>query len=125
LTIDITTDGAKLEKKLCHVNIGFKIVDIDSVDPNTGKIVLKNMQSEQWYFPVMALIAKYNKSTYKKYFNYIFDFCNQVRANGWIEKDDTRWNPFLVPEPQYMKSCQLCISVGSAAKGPGVVHFSH
>jgi hypothetical protein len=36
VNISITIDGAKLEGKLCHVNIGFKSVDADAVDPNTG-----------------------------------------------------------------------------------------
>jgi hypothetical protein len=72
------------------------------------------MQSDQWCFPVMMIIAKDNTSTYKKYFHYIFDFCNEVRAN-----------PFLVPDLQYMKSHQLCLGVDGACKGPGVVHFCH
>jgi hypothetical protein len=37
VTIDITIDGAKLEGKLCHVTIGFKIVYVDAVNPNTGE----------------------------------------------------------------------------------------
>jgi hypothetical protein len=69
LTIAITTDGAKLEGKLCHVTIGFMIVDVDAIDQNTGEKVLRNMQSDQWCFPLMMIIAKDNKSTYKKYFD--------------------------------------------------------
>jgi hypothetical protein len=102
--IAITIDGAKLEGKLCHITIGFNIVDVDAVDPNTGKKAL-------WCFPAMTIIAKDNKSTYKKYFDYIFDFCNKVRANGWTTKYSTQWNPSLVPEPQDMKSHQLCLGV--------------
>jgi hypothetical protein len=83
------------------------------------------MQSDTWCFPVMTIIVKDYNSTYKKYFDYIFDFCNEVRANGWTTKDGTQWNPFLVPEPQDMKSHQLCLGVGGACKGPGVVHFCH
>jgi hypothetical protein len=69
VTIAITTNGAKLEENVCHVTIGFKSVDVDAVDPNTRKKVLRNMQSDQWCFPVMTIIAKYSKSTYKKYFD--------------------------------------------------------
>jgi hypothetical protein len=83
------------------------------------------MQRDQWCFPVMMIISKDNKSTYKKYFDYILDFCNKVRANGWTTKDGTQWNTFLVPEPQDMKSHQLCLGVGGACNGPGVVHFCH
>jgi hypothetical protein len=125
VTIDITIDGSKLEGKLCHVTIGFKIVDVDAVDPNTGKKVLRNMLSDQRCFTVMTIIAKYNRSTYKNCFDYIFDFCNEVRANGKTTKDGTQWNPFLVPEPQDMKSHQFCLGVGGACKGLGVVHFCH
>jgi hypothetical protein len=41
-------------------------------------------------------------------------FCNEVRVNGWTTKDGTQSNPFLVPEPQGMKSHQLCLDVGGA-----------
>jgi hypothetical protein len=34
--IALTIDGAKLESKLCHVTIKLKLVDIDSIDPNTS-----------------------------------------------------------------------------------------
>jgi hypothetical protein len=125
VTIAITIDGAKIEGKLCHVTIEFKIVDVDAFNPKTGKKVMRNMQSNQWCFPVMRIIAKYNKNTYKKYFDYIFDFCNEVRANGWTTKDGTQWNPFIVPDPQDMKSHQLFLGVDGACKGPGVVHFCH
>jgi hypothetical protein len=33
--------------------------------------------------------------------------------------------PFLFLKPQDMKSHQLCLGVGGACKGPGVVHFCH
>jgi hypothetical protein len=64
----------------------------------------------------MTIIAKDNKSTYKKYFDYIFDFCKEVRVIGWNTKYGTQWNPFLVPEPQDMKSHQLCPGGGGACK---------
>jgi hypothetical protein len=123
--IALTIDGAKLEGKLCHVTIGFKLVDVDSVDPNTGNKVFKNMQSDAWCFPLITIVAKDNKSTYSKYFNHIFDFCNRLRAEGLFLEDGTKWRPFLIPEPQDMKSHQICLGRGGAAKGPGVVHFDH
>jgi hypothetical protein len=121
----ITIDGAKLEGKLCHIIIGLEIVNVDAVDTSTGKGVLRNMQSDRWCFPVITIIAKDNNSTYKKYFDYIFDFYNKVRENGLTTKYGTQWNPFIVPDPQDMKSHQLCLRVGGAFKGPGVVIFCH
>jgi hypothetical protein len=50
--IALTIDGAKLEGKLCHATMGFKLVDGDAIDPNTGEKVEKNMQSDQWSFPL-------------------------------------------------------------------------
>jgi hypothetical protein len=63
VTIAITINGARLGGKLFNVTIGFKIVDMDAVDPNTGKKVMMNMQSDQWCFPLTTLIAKDSKST--------------------------------------------------------------
>jgi hypothetical protein len=40
---------------------GFKLVNPDCIDPNTGKkVVILNMQSDSWCFPIMTIIAKYN-----------------------------------------------------------------
>jgi hypothetical protein len=96
---------------------------MDAVDPHTDKKVILNMQSNQWYFPLMTLLAEYNKSTHKKYFDHILDFCNELRVNGLPLDDGTNWQPFLVPEPQDMKTYQLCLVVGGADNGPGIVHF--
>jgi hypothetical protein len=41
VAIAITIDGANLGGKLYHVTIGFKIVDLDAVDPNTGGGVIE------------------------------------------------------------------------------------
>jgi hypothetical protein len=35
------------------------------------------------------------------------------------------WKPFLVIEPQDMKSCWLCLHRGGAEKYPSVKHFFH
>jgi hypothetical protein len=39
--IALTTDGAKLEGKLCHVMSGFKLVNVNEINPNTVEKVLK------------------------------------------------------------------------------------
>jgi hypothetical protein len=35
--ITITINGAEIKGKVCHVTIGFKIVDVSAVDPYTGE----------------------------------------------------------------------------------------
>jgi hypothetical protein len=70
-----------------------------------------NMQSAEWCFPVMVILAKYNKGTYDKYFRDIFAFCDKVRTtsiNGW--------KPFRISEQQDMKSTQIVSDRGGAAK---------
>jgi hypothetical protein len=125
-TVDIalTIGGAKLKCKLCHDTIGFKLVDVDAIDPNTGEKVLKSMQSDQWSFPLVTIIEKDNKSTYIRYCDHIF-FGNSVRVNGLVGSDGSQWEPFLISEPQDMTSHQICRGRGGAAKGPGVVHFCY
>jgi hypothetical protein len=83
------------------------------------------MQSDQWSFPLMTIIAKDNKSTYTKYFHHMLDFCNSVRVNGLVGSDGSQWQPFFISEPQDMKSRQICLGQGGTAKGPDVIHFSH
>jgi hypothetical protein len=100
VNIAITIDAAKLEGKLCHVTFGFKIVDVDAVDPNTWKKVLRNMQSEQWCFPVMTIITKCNKITYKKYFDYIFDFSTRWERMDGVQKMAPSGIPFLFLSPK-------------------------
>jgi hypothetical protein len=121
--IAITIDGAKIEGQLCHATIGFKIVDVSAVDPNTGEKMYSNMQSDQWCIPIMTLIAKDSKSTYQKYFSDILDFTNRMRTEGLTLDDGTRWNKFHIPDPQDMKSHQLYLGRVGAAKGHGVVNF--
>jgi hypothetical protein len=123
--IALTINGAKLEGKFCYVMIGFKLVDVDAMNQNTGEKVKQNMQSDQWSFPLIAIVAKDTKSTYTKYVDHIFDFCNSVRVNGLVGSDGSQWQPFLIPEPQDMKSHKGCPGWDGAAKSPGVVHFCH
>jgi hypothetical protein len=73
----------------------------------------------------MTIVAKDNKSTYTKYFDHIFDFCNRVRVNGLVSSGGSQWQPFLISELEDIKSHQICLGWGCAAKGPGIVHFCH
>jgi hypothetical protein len=53
-----------------QVTLGFKIVDTDAIDPIGGNNIfseLDNMQSCNWCFPIMMMIAKSEKDTYDKY----------------------------------------------------------
>jgi hypothetical protein len=110
----ITVDGAPLDDHCGHVTIGLKIVDQDAIDTISGKNIfyeLDNMQSCTWCFPIMMLIAKYDKDTYDKYLRDIFEFCDRLRTEGLDE-----WKPFKITDPQGMKSLQLCLTRGGAAK---------
>jgi hypothetical protein len=69
------------------------------------------MQSAEWCFPVMVIIAKYNKGTYDKYLRDIFAFCDKVHM-----KSINGWKPFRISEPQDMKSTQIMLDIGGAAK---------
>jgi hypothetical protein len=116
----ITVDGAKLEDKVHHVTIEFKICDKRACDPITGELIFYenlpygeegNMQSAEWCFRLMVIIAKDNKGTYDKHFRDFFAFCDKVRTtsiNGW--------KPFLISDPQDMKSTQIVLDRGGAAK---------
>jgi hypothetical protein len=116
----ITVDGAKLDDKVHHVTIGIKICDKCAYDPVTGELIFDenlpdgeegNMQSAERCFPVMAILAKYNKGTYDKYFRDIFAFCDKVHTTSI-----NRWKPFRIYDPQEMKSTQIVLGRGGAAK---------
>jgi hypothetical protein len=81
---------------------------------------LDNLQSGAWCFPTLSLLAKYNNDTYEKYFRPIYQYCEELRTFG-VPKNG--WKPFLVSEPQNMKSNWLCLKRGGPAKAPGVKHF--
>jgi hypothetical protein len=119
----LTIEGVRLDDRTFHVTSGSKLVDPDYIDLNTEKVYL-NMQSDFWCFPIMTIVAKDKKSTYQKYFAYIFEFCNRVREFG-LEVDEGKWTNIHIPEPQDMKSHQICLKRGGAANGPVVAHFDH
>jgi hypothetical protein len=65
------------------VAIEVKIVDKDATDPISGKNIfyeLDNMQSCNWCFPIMMLIAKDDKDTYNKYLRDAFKFCDRLHT---------------------------------------------
>jgi hypothetical protein len=87
--------------------------------------VLKNMQSDQWSFPLITKMAKDNSRIYSRLFDHIFDFCDKVRDQGVTSSDGRQLNAFLIPDPKDMKSHQIFLGRGGASKGPGIVHFCH
>jgi hypothetical protein len=125
--IAITVDGEKLDDKVHHVTIGFKICDMRACDPITGQLVFDenltdgeegHMQSAEWCFTVMVILAKDNKGTYNKYFHDIFAFCDKMHTtsiNGW--------KPFCISEPQDTKSILIVVDIGGSAKVKYI--FSH
>jgi hypothetical protein len=67
------------------------------------------MQSDSWYFPIMTiLLAKDKTSTYQKYVAHSFEFCNKVHEFGF-EVGEGKWTHIHIPEPQDMKSRQICL----------------
>jgi hypothetical protein len=123
--IVMAIDGAKIEGTLMHAMIGCKLVDVDSIDPNNGEKVYKNMQSDQWSFTFITVVVKDNSKTYSILFDHIFYFCNSVTDQGKNASDGTQWNPFFIPETKDMKFHQNCLGRGGTSKGPGVVHCCH
>jgi hypothetical protein len=83
---------------------------------------LDNLQSGAWCFSDLSLLAKDNKDTYEKYLRPIYEYCDELLTVGVPKK---RWKPFLVSEPQDIKSNWLCLKRGGPAKAPGVKHFCH
>jgi hypothetical protein len=107
---------------LWYVTIRFKIADVSAVDPCTGDKVYRNMHSDQWCIPIMTLISKDSKASHHKCFGDILDLANHMRTEGLTLEDRTKWNIFLIPEPQDMKSHQLCLGCGGASKGPVILN---
>jgi hypothetical protein len=118
--IAIMVDGAKLDDYCIHVTCGFKMTDKDARDPLTGKLLLPTIQSSNNGFPITSIIAKDNKSTYNKFLRHIFECGQELRDDGIPELG---WKPFRVSEPQDMKSSQLCMNRGGAAKQ--IPYFCH
>jgi hypothetical protein len=111
--IAITVDGAKLDDYYIHVTCGFKMTDKDARDALTGKLLLPTIQSSNNAFSTMYIITKDNKSTYNKFLRHISEFGQELRDDGIPELG---WKHFRVSEPQDMKSSQLCMNSGGAAK---------
>jgi hypothetical protein len=89
------------------------MTDKDARDPLTGKLLLPTIQSSNNAFPITSIIAKDKKSTYNKFLRHIFEFGQELRDDGIPELG---WKPFRVSEPQDMKSSQMCMNRGGAAK---------
>jgi hypothetical protein len=78
------------------------------------------MQSERNCIPIISIITKDNKATYDRLLTRIFEFGQELRTVGIPELG---YRTFCVAEPQDMKSSQLCMSRGGAAKQiPHVCH---
>jgi hypothetical protein len=113
--ICLTIDGAPLDGHTGRVTIGFKICDKEAKCPISGKYIyseLKNMQSSKWAYLITMLLAKDNKGTYERYIRPISEFTEKMRTEGLGE-----WLPCSIAEPQDMKSLQLYLTRGGAAKG--------
>jgi hypothetical protein len=92
-----TVDSAQPDDNATHMNIGLNIVDKRARDPITKELILyselQNMQSRQWCFPIMTLLAKYKKYTYDHFLKPIFEECEELRTVRLSE-----WKPFAMHE---------------------------
>jgi hypothetical protein len=118
--IALTVDGAPLDDKIGHITIGFKMCD-KAARCSIMKLLIfneekegPNLQSGKFCFPVAMILAKDNKETYNKYLREIFNDVQVLRSEGIPELS---WLTFDIPEPQDMKSFQLCLGRGGACKG--------
>jgi hypothetical protein len=94
---------------------------IGNEDPlKRGNLLLPTIQSSKNAFPITSIIAKDNKATYNKFLRHNFEFGQELRDVGIPELG---WKPFRVSEPQDMKSSQLCMNRGGAAKQ--IPYFCH
>jgi hypothetical protein len=60
------------------------------------------------------ILYKDDKQTYNKYLQDIFKEVDKVSTEGFPECE---WLPFVIVEPHYMKSFQLCLGWGGPCKG--------
>jgi hypothetical protein len=115
----LTVDGALLDETAGHVTIGFKVCDKDSICPIMKLLIFNedkersNLQLGKFCFPDEMLLTKDNKETYNKYLHDIFNDVELLSDEGMPELS---WLPFDIPEPQDMKSFQLCLGRGGACK---------
>jgi hypothetical protein len=132
--IAATVDDARLDDNCQHITIGFKFCDKLAKYPVTGKYIfanedgekddehIDNLQSGAWCFPALSFLATESMGTYEKYIRPIYEYCEEL---GTVGVPKNRWKPFLVSEPQDMKSNWLCLKRGGPAKSPGIKHFCH
>jgi hypothetical protein len=124
--IALTVDGDPLDNKTGHITIGFKICNKAARCPLTKLLIFNedkegpNLQSGKFFFPVAVLLAKDNKDNFNKYLRDIFNDVKVLRSKRIPELG---WLPFEIPEPQDMKSFQLCLGWGGAYKGAN--YFFH
>jgi hypothetical protein len=81
----ITVDAGKFDDNVTHMMTCYKIVDKRARDPITKTIIyseLRNMQSGQWCFSSMTILAKDSKETYGHFLKPIFDECHDLRTDG-------------------------------------------
>jgi hypothetical protein len=120
-----TVDGAPLDDKTGHVTIGFNICNKSVIDPLMERIIFNehdygpNLQSGKKCIPIVVIFARDDKKTYNDYLRSIFEHVHVLRTEGVPELG---WLSFEFPEPQDMKSIQLCLNRGGVCKGTYYVY---
>jgi hypothetical protein len=118
--IALTVYRAPLDNKTGHVTVEFKICNKAARCPIMKLLIFNeekegpNLHSVKFCFPLSMILSKDNKETYNEYVRDIFNDVQVLRSEGIPELG---WMPFNIPEPQDMKSFQLCLVLGGACKG--------
>jgi hypothetical protein len=80
ISISESIDASQITKNLHVITAGFKMQDIDAINPITGKAlcvdgIYNNVQSRDHVFPVQLLIAKETKESYEAFRGFFNFFC--------------------------------------------------
>jgi hypothetical protein len=120
----ITCDSAKLDAYCCHIIGGFKFSDKDSRNPlitndndilKSGMPLFNKTQSENNCYTSITVIAKDTKVSYTHSLGALFSCARSLRDIG-IPELGWKKKKFKMVEPHDMKSSQLCMHRGGAAK---------
>ena len=74
-----TIDAAVITRHMIHTTAGMKIVDPESRDPETGKLLLTNSGNSPFLcWPICMVVGKETKELFHQDFKFIFDFAAEL-----------------------------------------------
>jgi hypothetical protein len=103
IRINLSIDGAQISKRIVHVTMGFKIVDVAAKCPFSGRPLFMNnddqiMQSRNLSIPVKMVMKKETKAVYDE-FTQVFNKFLELSDSWDEEKSGPR------PENKYTGTC--------------------